>query len=239
MPLLINTTEGRIEPREGLRLRAGEQRHVSGDEADTLLSYDGVVEADSDEGRKYIDAHKVETDPHSVREKTQELLSGLRVAGRVASIVAPLQKVIGDDEAPLGPPTGVITTKSAMAGVDAASRAAFASNEALPEEVVLNEETAPMRVAQAKNKARAEELTVDLNEQVETPGFTTDPKPGPVARTSEQAPDEPDADDDGDGDDEPKGQELDDALDQAGLPKSGTADEKRARLREHRASQGG
>ena len=38
--------------------------------------------------------------------------------------------------------------------------------------------------------------------------------------------------------DELKGKELDAALDAAGLPKSGSADEKRARLAEHQAGQG-
>lgn len=38
-----------------------------------------------------------------------------------------------------------------------------------------------------------------------------------------------------DGSDDLKGKALDEALDAAGLPKSGTADEKRARLAEHQA----
>jgi hypothetical protein len=240
LPLLINTNDGgRAEPREGLRLRAGQTGYYSGDDADLLLQQDGVVEADSDEGREYIEAHQEPADGGvSVRERTQGILSGLRVAHRTAAIVAPLQRVIGDDEAPMGPPSGVITTKSAAAGMDSQSRQAFAQNEALPEDVALDEERAPQRVAQAKLKAGADELTVELNEAVETPGFTTEPKPGPVARTSDAAPDEPQGDED-DGDDEPKGADLDKALDEAGLQKSGTADEKRARLREHRASQGG
>ena len=37
--------------------------------------------------------------------------------------------------------------------------------------------------------------------------------------------------------DEPKGQALDDALTEAGLPKTGTADEKRQRLAEHESQQ--
>lgn len=50
------------------------------------------------------------------------------------------------------------------------------------------------------------------------------------------ATEETDTDSGDDGDDVPKGKALDAALTDAGLPTTGTADEKRARLAEHQAT---
>ena len=85
-----------------------------------------------------------------------------------ASVAAPLNKVVGDNEAPYGPPTGTITTKQAVMR-DASSsveRKAFGDHEWLPEDKEARNLDAStsgkVQAAQAEESGALEEVTDEL-----------------------------------------------------------------------------
>jgi hypothetical protein len=120
-------------------VRAGETR-------DTRIPAGGVVQVSDDDAQKYEGVNGVESaseqDYNSYREQSvvtadktgdmvlqEEYNSTVGEAARNL-VAAPLQVVVGDNEAPLGPPTGTRTTKRALMNQDAAHAAAFGPNEA-------------------------------------------------------------------------------------------------------------
>lgn len=131
---LINTNNQRVEPTEGVRLKAGQVGHFDGVDADRLLALDGVHPLDSDEGDEYVKAHpEVVTSEASASLVLSDALTAVSRAQAVIT-QAPQQRVIGDDEAPLGPPTGTVTTRHQQAELSPVDAAAFAPNEALASE---------------------------------------------------------------------------------------------------------
>lgn len=97
----------------------------------------------------------------------EHLVSPLIEANRIASQAhsAPLQQVIGDDDAPIGPPSGTVTTKMALIRDSVPGdpvRNAFGDHERAPEE--LGENASEVEVEQAERKHAASELLESVHE---------------------------------------------------------------------------
>jgi hypothetical protein len=106
-----------------------------------------------------------------------------------AGTSAVLNRVIGDDEAPYGPPSGTITTKQAVMR-DAEQRPHFGDLEWTPEEVEerkLNEmgSSGEVQYAQGKASGKAEEVAKELIEGGE--GTAEAPKATSKRRSSSES----------------------------------------------------
>ena len=86
-----------------------------------------------------------------------------------ATVATGLNRVIGDNEAPYGPPSGTITTKQAVmrAAENSAERTAFGPNEWLPEDAEERNladlgSSGQVQAAQAEAQGKTEKLTEEL-----------------------------------------------------------------------------
>lgn len=170
MPVIQNQNSQGVKPTDLPRLAAGEARSVNDADAKKYLAVDGVVKLTGDEADSAL-AGSGTTSP----DKTGDMVVNESIAEHAAQtgafIAAPNQVVVGDDEAPLGPPTGVRSTKRTEAEKDLAHRLAFADHEALGKVEVGAEET-PHGVPtsqvihneQADAQATADELAGELVE---------------------------------------------------------------------------
>jgi hypothetical protein len=149
------------------RIAPGTVALVPDEDADLYATYEGVEKVSDSAGKKAVDEQRGAgaVSPESPSAEIQAGLADLRVAHRAAAVSAPLQVVRGDDDAPLGPPSGVITTKQAVAKDGSeAERRAFADHEY--DEVP--EGASPIEKAQAANTAAVEEVAQDLASRLES-----------------------------------------------------------------------
>jgi hypothetical protein len=147
MPTFINKNNHpvRVPSQEGQvaslpRIMPGQVVEADGFFADRLAATPGVDEASGDEASEYRERRDAEREQAmnpgpALRQQAADLLGPARVEARMLSVVGPLQRVIGDDQAPYAPPTGTITTKQAVRreAADADNQAvvqAFGPNEA-------------------------------------------------------------------------------------------------------------
>jgi hypothetical protein len=85
-----------------------------------------------------------------------------------ASVSAPLNRVIGDNEAPYGPPTGTITTKQAVMreASNSNERNAFGDHEWLPEDAeernLADSTSGKIQAAQAEQSGKLEKVTEEI-----------------------------------------------------------------------------
>lgn len=120
-----------------VRILPGEVVAASGEYADRLKVTTGVRTAeDGDRDRwEQLRAERATTTTDSPAHSRVLVDAGLEVAVslRRALVAAPLQRVIGDDTAPYGPPSGTISTKlDVVAAADSErEREAFAAGEAI------------------------------------------------------------------------------------------------------------
>lgn len=114
---------------DGVRIPPGAVGRVDSDSS--LVGANGVEKVQKSDYDDYQDSRPRRGDDTGVATTSEKLLREARLAGRLA-VSAPLQKVVGDDQAPLGPPTGTVTTKQTAAGESDEARKAFAPNEAAP-----------------------------------------------------------------------------------------------------------
>lgn len=255
-PIRVDDENGKAQ-----RIRPGAVVSADGAYADRLSSTAGVREASADDQRSFDDAEAARrgTAPgegNSARMAAKLALGPARVALRSASVAAPLQRVIGDDQAPYGPGTGVVTTKGAVVDglpVGHPDREAFAQGEArefvegagtpapmLPRSAIV---TSPeVHNAQAAATQQAEEVASEIADGAQGivqeafgPGESGEGEPGGADSGFKRADNSAQANPNSggnDGDDElPKGKALDEALKDANLSTSGTAAEKRERLK--------
>jgi hypothetical protein len=145
---------------EGKRYAPG---NVTEDES--VKGKDGFREVKDDEAkdiRSKSAGNFADTSPDAWEEAYSEKARWMGQAG----VAAPLNKVIGDNEAPFGPPTGTITTKQAVMreASSSAERLAFGDHEWLPEdEDKLKESTSgQVQAAQARESGSLEEVTDEL-----------------------------------------------------------------------------
>lgn len=189
MPYLKNTLNHGIDPTGSRRIAPGEVFEVSDDEKKVYSSLDGVESASKSD---YTDHSDSLVGPNSDStpgiDRNLALAEGFAALG--GEISADLQVVVGDDQAPYGPPTGVRSTKVAEAEKGVAERIAFADHEALhkvpePDEKLTAHGVPVSSVvhnAQADAKAevndRAQEI-VDEYDNEPTGDEAPDPEPQP------------------------------------------------------------
>ncbi len=121
------------------RIIAGQVVEAEGAFLDNLLATAGVESASK--GAEDAWAEDVERGDvagampgDASRLSAKMALGPQRVALRHATVAAPLRRVVGDSTAPVGPPSGVVTTKGEVVGdgSDEELTRAYAQNEALP-----------------------------------------------------------------------------------------------------------
>lgn len=163
MPKLVNKNAHgiRVTSEDGreTRLRAGQVMEASGELADLLSGVANVQPAKKED----VDAWEavLAASRHDAGQGMDNILAQARVAVSQATISAPLNVVIGDNDAPMGPPTGTVTTKQAMMREGGDNKRAFGDHERLPEEAE-DEGLSEVERIQAEAKAAVEELSQDL-----------------------------------------------------------------------------
>jgi hypothetical protein len=130
MPLFQNTNSHavRTEDNDGRRrrVRTGEVLSADGAFADRLKAINGVETASKADLETYQKSRQADTGGQDARAPLAAKLGEVRAAA-AALLTALDQVVVGDDQAPFGPPTGTITTKQAAG---AKEPHAFGTNEA-------------------------------------------------------------------------------------------------------------
>jgi hypothetical protein len=257
MPELVNNLEHPVRVRdddgETVRVVPGQIVSVDGRAADELSAIEGL-DTPTDEDRDAWEARNQLTSAvDSGKESLQNAYAALRVRGKASLTAVPLNQIVGDNDAPIGPPSGTITTKQAVARLGPAEKRAFADHERLPEEAS-NEGLSDVERAQAEAKALVEDIHNEVLEEAQAAGnesATLEPTSEGALATEGQVVT-------GEGDSEPppeespnpspssvettapstlRGQALDDALTERGLSTSGTVAEKQQRLSDFDASQ--
>lgn len=172
MPKLVNRNAHGVRTTDSdgkrYRLRPGQVIEVDGAGADALNGVNGVDSANGDDEKAWDERRGVSTgnpsDGGGLSAAVEGANTSRRAAARREAIAAPLNVVVGDDEAPKGPPTGTITTKQAAAREDADSpggRGGFAQHEA-PVEDADNPNVGDVHRQQAEARAELEAATEDL-----------------------------------------------------------------------------
>lgn len=144
MPKFVNTLDHAIRASDGKgnlpRVQPGQVVEATGEYADALAACPGVETASGDheshwqsilESRQMAGAMAGD----GSRIAAKAAIGPQRLAVRMDTIVAPLQRVVGDDAAPYGPPSGTITTRG-VAGTSGslADREAFLQNDVAGDE---------------------------------------------------------------------------------------------------------
>lgn len=147
---------------DGQRIPAGGVAKVDGDSA--LADYPGVESS----SKKDYDAYRKqrEVGGGSPSRDRHEALKGYRQAHRAESVAAPLQVVVGDDDAPYGPNTGTITTKQAVAKQGAEEKRRFADHE----QAEVPEGASKIEQKQAANTRAVEEVAQRLADAEQAAG---------------------------------------------------------------------
>lgn len=200
---VYNETDGPIRVDDGRgnlrRFPPGSVVPVSGDLESNALEAEGLRTATDEEVEK---SQGGDMQPGSRDVTRDNALADLSAYARTVTVAVPLNEVIGDDEAPFGPPSGTITTKQTAAREAASSteRMAFGGLEWLPEDAE-KRELGPVQEAQAQATGRVEAMTEKVQNlgpddtlEVsgdEVKGSAGDPGPGrgdpmPAANTSER-----------------------------------------------------
>lgn len=142
MPLFKNDREHAVRVQKPsplgndrlVRVLPGATLDADGEYADNARAA-GLVDATEDDRSAWEQVRRTGAVTAAMGTRLAAKLSlGPQLVGiRQALIVAPLRRVIGDDMAPYGPASGVITTKGAVVGdgSDYEARRAFADNEAV------------------------------------------------------------------------------------------------------------
>lgn len=174
---VTNTNSQRVG-RDGVYLAANSVTELPDDEAQKVLGIEGVEEGEGDAGTAPGGRDGAFRDPHTygggfasmtvgVSDPVGTIIAEAQTAV-AAAIAGSFQRVIGDDEAPYGPPTGVVTTKHDAAAASEDARKAFAVNETrldvdydpltAPQAYVQNE---AQKAAQVSAAAQVEALAND------------------------------------------------------------------------------
>jgi hypothetical protein len=200
---LYNETDGPIRVDDGSgqtrRFPPGQPVPVSGDLEKNAGGVDGLRAATDEE----VKQAQAGVEPGSRDVTRDQALADLSAYARTVTVAVPLNEVIGDDEAPYGPPSGTITTKQTAAreGKSQFERDRFGQHEWLPEDAE-GRNLGPVQQAQAEATGRVEQMTeqvqnlsegdsLEVNaEQVK--GAAGDPGPGrgdamPAANVSQKA----------------------------------------------------
>lgn len=147
----------------GSRIGPGQVVEVSDEDAKAYSSYDDVEKVSAQEGKDAAKERRDADNPSqdSPSKDLNEVVAKARTAARSQGIVAPLQVVVGDDDAPYGPPTGVVTTKQTEAEKGPEEKRRFADHE----HVDVPEKASPIEQQQAENVREFEDLAQELAER--------------------------------------------------------------------------
>lgn len=124
MPKLVNNNSHPVRVRDDSgalhRIISGQVVDADGALADRLLATNGVTTASKDDVDRWDRVVERRATSGTMPGAGQRLaakmaLPAARAELRQQTIVAPLQRVVGDDAAPQGPPTGTITTRGEAA----------------------------------------------------------------------------------------------------------------------------
>jgi hypothetical protein len=213
----VENNDGKLQ-----RIQPGEVVEADGGFADRLSRCPGVESASSADKKAWDgrnDTAAVASAGPTPQSAVQDALAEAR--GHIAAATAALnQIVIGDDQAPYGPPSGVVTTVQAVKDPEHFGPLSAAHVGPVPDA-----DTAAGKIGGLEQATGAEVH----NSQVEAHNLVGDVASELAAL---QGGGEPQSDSDGDEYEDLKGDELDAELESRGLPKSGTVAEKRDRLRE-------
>jgi hypothetical protein len=193
MPKLVNTNSHPVRATDAdgrrVRLVPGQVMQVDGELADLLTAYSGVETASSEQSEAWeaeaARRNGAVNETDAGKQSLDRAVTELRSAARMVGVAVPLNTVIGDDDAPLGPPSGTITTKQAVARQDEEHNKAFGNRERMPEDRDLN--LSPVEQLQAEAVARLESVHNEILEDAKEGGneaATVDP---PSATNSAQA----------------------------------------------------
>ena len=149
------------------RVRPGQVVEADGDFEKNLKAV-GAESASQSDYETYEDDRRSAGPSEDVTRSAinSETINEARRAARAAT-VANLNEVHGDDDAPLGPPSGTVTTKQAVVREGGpAEKRAFGDHERLPEEAD-NESLSEIERKQAANKAPVEQAVEETTKRVE------------------------------------------------------------------------
>lgn len=132
MSVYRNNLKHGINPTGSRRVPPGGVVDAQGDEAKVYEATNGVEKLSGQEAKDALEPrYDGPTSGKSGAMLQEEALAEGRVAARALTVSGPLNVVVGDDEAPYGPPTGTLSTKRDEAQKDLAHRLAFADHEAV------------------------------------------------------------------------------------------------------------
>ena len=144
------------------RVAPGQVVSVDGDVEKNLKATSGVESASESDYKEYVDSRSGHSSEETDEMRRNREFGELRAQADQIAVAAPLQVVVGDDDAPYGPPSGTITTKEAIVkgDTDPQTRERFADHEKFEGE--LGENASEVEKVQAERKsavnAKAEEL---------------------------------------------------------------------------------
>lgn len=158
----VKNTNGHGVRDGAVRIPAGGVAKV--DSGSAIASYNGVESS----SKKDYDAYQKQgsVGGGSPSRDRHENLKKLRHRHRMEAVAAPLQVVVGDDDAPHGPNTGVITTKQAVAKESAEAKRRFADHE----QAEVPEGASEIEQRQAENTRVAEEVAQELAQREQKAG---------------------------------------------------------------------
>lgn len=176
------------------RLAPGQVKEVDDDSNVTKTS--GVESASEEDFNKYVEERSGSSTDETDEMRRNREFGELRAQADQVAVSAPLQVVVGDDDAPFGPPSGTITTKEAIIkGGDPEDRRRFADHERYEDELADTASEVEQRQARAKSAVskKAEELLASTEGNVsddEAPSepATTTRGPGRPRKQQEQTP---------------------------------------------------
>jgi hypothetical protein len=144
------------------RIPANSVGYVSDEDAKSYANYNGVSKVSDSEGKKAVEEQRDSkmTDVSPGTELNSRMAEA-RVASRSYGVTGPLQVVIGDDDAPYGPPSGVVTTKQLEAQKGPEEKRRFADHE----HIEVPEGASQVEKDQAENTRVVEEVARELAER--------------------------------------------------------------------------
>lgn len=132
MAVYRNTNSHRVQKGD-VRIPANGVIEVSGDDEKVVAGLPGVEKLSGADAKAALEQSSGPSADKTGTMVAQEQVDAARRSLNTAMVAAPLQRVIGDDEAPYGPGSGVLSTKKQEALKSEESRRAFAEGEALEE----------------------------------------------------------------------------------------------------------
>lgn len=170
MPYFKNDNDHHIRVDDGngnlRRIAPGSVLQATGQFADNLKETSGISNASGEDREKFVESLRGPSADPTPGTELNEGLAATRTAARVSAVAVPLARVVGDDNAPAGPPSGTITSKQTAASKG--EKEAFAPKERLPEDAG-NEKLQPVQRQQAKNAKAVAEQAAEVYPDAEAP----------------------------------------------------------------------